>query len=232
MWPGNTLPVTAQDRENGFADSYNAGNAPASHRGTARTRGKHERQRCKGTGRQHGARARCGAGRGASAGKEKESESRFRHYGKGPWAAAIPHWRWSSLLFQMYASTFSAFDAMTLRSWHIISCWCSPSSCIRHGRASAAAIPAPPCSMPCVSLLGCSRSAIILNYTEITLRGGYFARRLLRGLCQRIICFENGPARGRQPLRRWRACFSSTTSRGNDSRRVRAYRVFLGSRRQ
>ena len=52
--------------------------------------------------------------------EEKESESRFRHYGKGPWAAAISALAVIFSLFQMYASTFSAFDAMTLRSWHII----------------------------------------------------------------------------------------------------------------
>ena len=51
--------------------------------------------------------------------EEKESESRFRHYGKGPWAAAISALAVIFSLFQMYASTFSAFDAMTLRSWHI-----------------------------------------------------------------------------------------------------------------
>ena len=52
--------------------------------------------------------------------EEKESESRFRHYGKGPWAAAISALAVVFSLFQMYASTFSAFDAMTLRSWHSI----------------------------------------------------------------------------------------------------------------
>ena len=131
--------------------------------------------------------------------EEKESESRFRHYGKGPWAAAISALAVVFSLFQMYASTFSAFDAMTLRSWHIIfllvlsflmyPAWKGE----RRSRTRPTLFDA-----LCIAAGLFSFGYLILNYTEITLRGGYFL-----------------PGAWSAALRRWRACFSSTTSPGN-----------------
>mgnify|MGYP002572082524 CR=1 FL=1 len=109
--------------------------------------------------------------------EEKESESRFRHYGKGPWAAAISALAVVFSLFQMYASTFSAFDAMTLRSWHIIfllvlsflmyPAWKGE----RRSRTRPTLFDA-----LCIAAGLFSFGYLILNYTEITLRGGYFLR--------------------------------------------------------
>ena len=117
--------------------------------------------------------------------EEKESESRFRHYGKGPWAAAISALAVVFSLFQMYASTFSAFDAMTLRSWHIIfllvlsflmyPAWKGE----RRSRTRPTLFDA-----LCIAAGLFSFGYLILNYTEITLRGGYFlpeTRRLRDG---------------------------------------------------
>ena len=145
--------------------------------------------------------------------EEKESESRFRHYGKGPWAAAISALAVIFSLFQMYASTFSAFDAVTLRSWHIIfllmlsflmypawkgerrsrtrptlfndmtgyNCMNCHSFCTRPTLFAALCIAAPLFSF----------GYLILNYTEITLRGGYFLPvDYFVASVGVIICFE------------------------------------------
>ena len=164
--------------------------------------------------------------------EEKESESRFRHYGKGPWAAAISALAVVFSLFQMYASTFSAFDAMTLRSWHIIfllvlsflmyPAWKGE----RRSRTRPTLFDA-----LCIAAGLFSFGYLILNYTEITLRGGYFARRLLLRSRRRDHLFEMARRGFRQLCGAGGRVFPSTISR-MDSRRVRAYRVFLGPRRR
>ena len=124
--------------------------------------------------------------------EEKESESRFRHYGKGPWAAAISALAVVFSLFQMYASTFSAFDAMTLRSWHIIfllvlsflmyPAWKGE----RRSRTRPTLFDA-----LCIAAGLFSFGYLILNYTEITLRGGYFLPvDYFVASVGVIICFE------------------------------------------
>ena len=166
--------------------------------------------------------------------EEKESESRFRHYGKGPWAAAISALAVVFSLFQMYASTFSAFDAMTLRSWHIIfllvlsflmyPAWKGE----RRSRTRPTLFDA-----LCIAAGLFSFGYLILNYTEITLRGGYFLPvDYFMASVGVIICFEMarrvvGSLRGAGGR-----VFPLQLRRGMDSRRVRAYRVFLGPRRR
>ena len=147
--------------------------------------------------------------------EEKESESRFRHYGKGPWAAAISALAVVFSLFQMYASTFSAFDAMTLRSWHIIfllvlsflmyPAWKGE----RRSRTRPTLFDA-----LCIAAGLFSFGYLILNYTEITLRGGYFLPvDYFVASVGVIICFEM--ARRVVGSLAALAGFSSTTSPGN-----------------
>ena len=124
--------------------------------------------------------------------EEKESESRFRHYSSGPWAAAISMLAVAFSLFQIYASTFSAFDAMTLRSWHII--FLLVLSFLMYpawkGERRNRTRPTPFDAL-CIAAGLFSFGYLIVNYTEITLRGGYFlpADYLVASVGV-LICFE------------------------------------------
>ena len=192
MWPEEHPPQDGTRPENGFAGSYNRVNAPASHRGTAQTRGNMNGNDAK---EQAANAAHVHAVEQAAAQalvEEKESESRFRHYGKGPWAAAISALAVIFSLFQMYASTFSAFDAMTLRSWHIIfllmlsflmyPAWKGE----RRSRTRPTLFDA-----LCIAAGLFSFGYLIINYTEITLRGGYFLPvDYFVASVGVIICFE------------------------------------------
>lgn len=192
MWPEEHPPQDGTRPENGFAGSYNRVNAPASHRGTAQTRGNMNGNDAK---EQAANAAHVRAVEQAAAQalvEEKESESRFRHYGKGPWAAAISALAVIFSLFQMYASTFSAFDAMTLRSWHIIfllmlsflmyPAWKGE----RRSRTRPTLFDA-----LCIAAGLFSFGYLIINYTEITLRGGYFLPvDYFVASVGVIICFE------------------------------------------
>ncbi len=106
--------------------------------------------------------------------EKKESELRFRNitgnYGKVVSAICI---FWS--LFQIYATTFSPFDAISLRAWHILflivlsfilyPAWKNVNSGLKFPTF--------------IDIIGIGAGVysfgfLLLNYTQITLRGGYF----------------------------------------------------------
>lgn len=107
--------------------------------------------------------------------EEKESESRIRHYRNGPWATIIAVLSVVFSLFQIYASTFSVFDAMTLRSWHIIFLLTLSFLLYPAWRGERRTRKRPtPFDTLCIAAGLLSFGYLVLNYTEITLRGGYF----------------------------------------------------------
>ena len=106
--------------------------------------------------------------------EEKESEARIRRY-NGPWGIAVSGLAIVFSLFQLYASTFSVFDAITLRSWHILFLLTLSFLMYPAWRGEARTRTRP--SLLDALSIGAGLFAfgyLILNYTEITLRGGYF----------------------------------------------------------
>lgn len=105
--------------------------------------------------------------------EEKDSEARVRAY-TGPWAAVLTALAVAFSLFQMAVSTFFVLDAMTLRAWHIIflltltflmyPAWRSEQR--RRCRPTLY-------DALCVAAGLFAFGYLILNYTAITLRGGY-----------------------------------------------------------
>ena len=106
--------------------------------------------------------------------EEKDSESRTRHY-SGPWAYIISLMALAFSLFQLAASTFWTLDAITLRAIHILflltlSFLLYPA--LRRERRQRRAPTLYDALCICAGVF--SFGYLILNYTNITLRGGWF----------------------------------------------------------
>lgn len=102
---------------------------------------------------------------------EKESEARTRHL-RGNWnhAASVVAVSWS--LFQMYVTTFSSMDAMTLRSLHIMFmlalAFCLYPAMSKSPRSRPTLFDA---GWLCAGLF--AYGYLVLNYADITMRGGF-----------------------------------------------------------
>ena len=123
---------------------------------------------------------------------------------------------------------------MTLRSWHIIF---PVGALLPHvsGMEGRTPQPYPPHPVRC-PVYRCGAVLVRLSHPQLygnhLARRLFPARRLLRGLRRRDHLLRNGPARGRQPCGAGGRVFPLQLRRGMDSRRVRAYRVFVGPRRR
>lgn len=126
--------------------------------------------------------------------ESKESELRFRRYSGGFWGRLVACLLVLFSLFQMYASLSGAFDAITLRSWHImfllvLSFLLYPAL----GRKKGKGGPVRPTFFDglCIVAGLFAFGFLVKNYTEITLRGGYFLPvDYVVATIGVIICFE------------------------------------------
>lgn len=123
--------------------------------------------------------------------EEKDSESRTRHY-SGPWAYIISLMALAFSLFQLAASTFWTLDAITLRAIHILflltlSFLLYPA--LRRERRQRRAPTLYDALCICAGVF--SFGYLILNYTNITLRGGWFEPiDYVVASVGLVICFE------------------------------------------
>ncbi len=123
--------------------------------------------------------------------EEKDSESRTRAY-SGPWATIISALALLFSLFQLAASTFWTMDAITLRAVHILflltlSFLLYPA--LRREQRQRRAPTLYDALCICAGLF--SFSYLILNYTNITLRGGWFEPvDYVVASVGLLICFE------------------------------------------
>lgn len=105
--------------------------------------------------------------------EEKDSEARMRSY-SGPWGLALTVLAVAFALFQLAVSTCLVLDAMTLRAWHILflltlSFLLYPAWRREQRRRVRPTLYDGLCVAAGVFAFG----YLILNYTAITLRGGY-----------------------------------------------------------
>lgn len=123
--------------------------------------------------------------------EEKDSESRTRMF-SGPWANIVSALALAFSLFQLAASTFWTLDAITLRAVHILflltlSFLLYPA--LRREQRQRRAPTLYDALCICAGLF--SFGYLVLNYTNITLRGGWFEPADYAvasvGL---IVCFE------------------------------------------
>ena len=123
--------------------------------------------------------------------EEKDSESRTRAY-SGPWATIISALALLFSLFQLAASTFWTMDAITLRAVHILflltlSFLLYPA--LRREQRQRRAPTLYDALCICAGLF--SFGYLILNYTNITLRGGWFEPvDYVVASVGLLICFE------------------------------------------
>ena len=124
--------------------------------------------------------------------EEKESELRFRRYGDGFWGRAVSALLILFSIFQMYASLTGTFDAITLRSWHImfllvLSFLLYPALKREKGDRPRPTLFDGACIVAGLFAFG----FLVMNYTEITLRGGYFLPiDYMVASVGVVICFE------------------------------------------
>ena len=124
--------------------------------------------------------------------EEKESEMRFRRYGNGIWGRIVSVLLILFSVFQMYASLTGTFDAITLRSWHImfllvLSFLLYPAwKREKRDRTRPTLFDG-----LCIAAGLFSFGFLVMNYTEITLRGGYFLPMdYVVASIGVLICFE------------------------------------------
>ena len=124
--------------------------------------------------------------------EEKDSELRFRQYSTTFWKKALAGLLIVFSLFQMYASLMGTFDAMSLRTWHILflltlSFLLYPSWKKEKRNRRMPTI----FDWLCVAAGIFAFGYLLLNYTEITLRGGYFLPiDYVVASIGVIVCFE------------------------------------------
>ena len=106
--------------------------------------------------------------------EERESESRLRRF-PSAWNLAISALAVSWAIFQMYASTFSIFDAIELRAWHILFMLTLAFLMYPAWRGEKRNRKCPTLfDALCIGAGFFAFGYLLLNYRDIALRGGYF----------------------------------------------------------
>lgn len=124
--------------------------------------------------------------------EEKEAEARMRSYGASFWTKIISGLALLFSLFQMYASTFSPFDAITLRSWHIIFLLVLSFLLYPAWKGEKRQRTQPTFwDIACIGAGIFAFGYLIVHYNAITLRGGYFLPEdYAVATIGVLICFE------------------------------------------
>lgn len=123
--------------------------------------------------------------------EEKDSEARTRSYA-GTWALVVSVIAGIFALFQLSIATWLVLDAMTLRAWHIIflltlAFLLYPALRKDKLRATRPSVYDAICAMTGYFAFG----YLILNYTKITLRGGYLLPLdYAAAIAGVVACFE------------------------------------------
>lgn len=123
--------------------------------------------------------------------EEKDSEARVRSY-TGPWGLAVTGLAVAFALFQLSVSTWLVLDAMSLRAWHILflltlSFLLYPALRREQRRRARPTL----YDALCAALGFFAFGYLILNYTKVTLRGGYLLPMdYVAASAAIVICFE------------------------------------------